>query len=374
MSDLVKLEPLAALQAPPTADLLKARYAILSSVELQRLFGDAVEQGWGIERLIQAMQEALERVLEEQVGEDVARYLAEEFLARDKDKTLLVSADTGIAVAQVPPDTLYQPDPVPREGSDKLAQPLPRLKPEVEAAIVQHHHSRGADARVTKALEVRARSSELQRQEGDRRFRISTRAGRKGLAEQLLQELPTLLSDHSGACGRLLSLCHVDEPIPTQCRHSFAVTLATHTSLLVADGLSNNFRHDWYRAVREQIRAGWTRELGNAVAEQAHRARSAASVGLGWQDDSGGFLIAAPEVTQVVRHRNTLWVTCGRAVMLYGNLYLTLGGTVFDHYEGDARWNVDASVAVMVHFDPEQLHPLVFEDAASPGWLAELVR
>jgi hypothetical protein len=373
MSDLTKFDRVGPLSVPPKADLLLARRAIHVSPDLQRLFDDAVTEGWDVERLAGALEDGLFRFVGQEVGAETARYLAEEFEARDKTQTLLVSAETGLAVAQIPQDALYQPGPVPREGTDKLATPSMRLKPEIEAAIIQHHHVRGVEDGLIGKLQVRVRSSELQRTEGDARLRIATRTGRKGIAAQLFEELPTLLQDHRGSLGRLLSLCHVNEPVPGSHSVTLELSLFTHASLLVADGLATNFRYDAYGLTRERIRGGWTRSLARAIARSAHRNPPAH---VGSHTDLGeGLLIAEPDVIRAVRHANKLLAPDSPAAILRGSVYLTLG---LDHqlnaYEAEARWNVDAWIGVCLHLDPESLEPIVFTDVIESSVLVEVLQ
>jgi len=375
MSDkLATLDRIGSLATPPAADLILARHAIHSSLELQRLFNDAVTEGWDLEQLSSAIEAGMLSFLGKPIGAETARYLAEEFEARDKTQTLLVSAQTGLAVAQVPPDALYQPDPVGREGTSELATPLLRLKPEVEAAIVRHHHLRDEEALLVEKLQVRARSSELQRAEGDARLRISTRGGRKSLAGQLFGELPTLLTDHRGACGRLLRHCRLDEPVPSSHSLTFDMTLLAHASVVVADGLANNFRHDAYGSARGRIRAGWTRSLAKAIARVAHLWCPAVQVGT-HAEVGPGLLIAEPNVLAMVSHAATVFAADAPTVRFNGCLYLTFRSDYrLDAYESEARWNLDASIDVCLHLDPLALHPLIFADVVESGASVEVLR
>ena len=374
MSNLVKLEGLEALTAPPRADLLLARRAIHASPELQQLFDAAAVEGWDVERLASALDEGLRRVLGTSIGAATTLFLAEEFEARDKQQTLLVSADTGLAVAQVPPDALYQPDPVAREGTDQLAIPLMRLKPEVEAAIVQHHYRRAEDRGLTAQLQQRARSSELQKAEGDARFRIATRSGRTSLAERLRSDLPTLLQDHRGPCGSLLRLCRLNEPVPSS--HSLILdwTLFSHASVGVVDGLANNLRHDAYGSARGRVRAGWTRSLAKIIAAVAHL--RCAIVPVGTRGELGpGLLLAEPNVIAMGLRADTLFTVEAPAVLLNGDVYLTLRSDYqLDAYESQARWNLDASVDVCLHLDGGSLTPLIFTDVVESGVTVEVLR
>jgi len=374
VSNLVKLEKIGALVAPPRESLVRARRSIHMSIELQRLFDVAADEGWDVERLAAALEEGASQTQGTEIDSEAARYLAEEFAARDKQQTLLVSAETGLAVAQVPPDALCRPDPVAREGTDTLAQPLMKIRPEVEATIIQHHHRRSQDERLTTKLQARSRSSELQKAEGDARFRIATRHGRENLAQQLLGELPTLLKDHSGASGRLLRLCRLNEPVPSSHSLTLDLTLFSHASVVVADALANNLRHDAFGSARGRIRAGWTRSLAKAIATLAHLWCSKIHL-TSRELGPRGLLLAEPNVAAMGFRAGTLFTVEAPSVLLNGDVYLTLRSDYrLDAYESQARWNLDASVDVCLHLDGEDVSPLIFTDVAESGVSVELFR
>jgi len=251
--------------------------------------------------------------------------------------------------------------------------PLVQLKPEVEAAIVQYHHGRALDEGLTAKLQQRARSSDLQRIEGDQRLRIATRGGRKSLAVQLSKELRTLLNDHRGASGRLLRRCRLNEAIPGTHDLMLELTLFGHVSIPVADGMSHNVRHDIYGSLKDRIRAGWTRTLAKSISEQAHRDRPA--VHQDAQAELQGLLIVTPDVAKSTWHLEKLPVADALAALLVGEVYLTLDAEPrLDAYESEARWNVDASVGVRVHLEPVSLMPLVFTDVQEAAASGEVVR
>jgi hypothetical protein len=376
MADLVRLGSIEALQAPQDRDaLVRARVAIHASITLQKLFEQSDSEQWETERLASALSTGFAS-LELEVEPGVCRYLAEEHRSRNKELTLLVSAHTGLPVAQVPEDAIYVPEPVAREGTDALATPLPRLRPEIETAIVLRTNERAADPVLLTQLAARTHSTVLQRTEGDLRFRIATRSGRKRLAERLREELPELLRDHHGSIGRLFARCRLTGPIPEEHAIRFPVTLRGHAALLVADALAMNYRHDSYRSAREKIRAGWGRALAKAVATIAHQT-SPRAVTLEDPLLPEGLLIGSPDLASMARQLNVVAVPGVSETVLSGNLFLIVNedddAYRLDTYETESRWCLDASVTVTLYLDTRSVHPLLFTDLVESGLVVEVL-
>jgi hypothetical protein len=373
MPDLIRLEGIETLSAPSEReDLLRARHAIHASVELQKIFERAETQQWGTERLASELAERL-AAHGTVIDPSICRYLADEFAARDKGATLLVSAETGLAVAQVPEDAIYVPALVAREGTDELAVPLPRLKPEIEAAIIQHRNTVAEEPLVIAKLQDRARSTELLRAEGDRRLQISTRSGRKKLSDRLQDELPEILADHRGAVGRLFERCRVNETPPKECEIRIPLTLRGHSSILVVDSLAMNFRYDVSRAAREKIRFGWAVRLARELSTIAHRTKNPRLVTSGEALPSG-LLIGTPDLA-AAGYPEVLPLIDQHAVVVAGLVYLEVQDECFDFeaYETEARWCVDASVTLNLCLSARSLHPLVFKDLSESGLVVEVV-
>lgn len=374
MSDLIRIQEIAALEPPKQrADLVRVRLAIHAHASLQRLFDGAAVQRWSTERLATELECELLR-LDVNVAPAVCHYVAQEFLVRDKSATLLVSAQTGLAVAQVPSEAIYVPEPVAREGTDTLATPLPRLRPEIEAAIIERQNAVAEERLLLEKLADRTHSTELQRSDGDARLHIATRSGRRKLARQLRDELPRLFADHSGTVGRLFARCRVNDEVPRTYGTHVSLELRGHVSLLVADSLAMNFRHDPYGAARERIRAAWARHLAQAVTGIAHKAGSAREV---TTKDAlpPGLLIGPPDLAVLDRALEVLPVDNALSTVVAGELYMDVrdDGYVLEAYEAAARWCIDTTVTVDLYLDARRLHPLVFTDLVESAIVAEVI-
>ena len=374
MSDLVKFDGLKELGSPgDREDLIRARLAIHASVPLQQLFERAVEECWSSEGLSEALSEGfIEFGL--QIDPEVCRFLAQECFARDSEKTLVVSSETGLAVAEVPADAIYVPDPLPREGKEGLAVPLPRLRPELAAAIVLHQNQVAAEPLLLAKLQERSRSTELQKAHGDQRLHIATRSGRRKLTERLEQELPKLLRDHQGSVGRLLAMCRVGEPVPKYCTIRLPLVLFGYASTLVADSLAMNLRHDPFRMAREQIRNAWAKGIAKVIVEHGHQVRRPEQVTT--QDTlPRGLLLGSPDLAVAARHLSALPLVDGLAAVLSREVFLKVDETSYKvtAHEAEARWVVGASVRVELSVSPDAMHPLMFSGLEESGLVAELL-
>src|ERR1700733_10977289 len=130
MSDITQSTPIS------EGTLRGARIAVASSEDLQGRLRRATEEKWDVETLHTSLIEGLSEYLLDSDKEisEVAYLLAVEHVKRDPNKTLLVSLETGKALAQLPQEAFYVPPPAEREGSDVLVPQAPRLRPEIEAA------------------------------------------------------------------------------------------------------------------------------------------------------------------------------------------------------------------------------------------------
>ena len=382
MNELAEYQA-SALAKISTENLRAARITVSCSPEVQSLFDQAATENWSTEQLTRALNETLpDYMLDHEAVPEVAHYLAQEFALRDKTHTLLVSAETGQVVGQIPPDAIYQPGPVERENLDqqgeqlagsKFAIPLARIKPEVEAAIIQSQVTRGQEQRVVKVLRERARSTELQTQDGDPRLLVSTRSGRVKLADRLRADLPELLIDGPGVVGEFMRQCDVRPPgdVPDDFHR---VRITAHASMPLADMLSINLQHDPYTALKERVRSQWARNLARQVALLAYCQLPQESLTVAEAPE--GFLICEPDVTMALQEkgRSSLAVeTTPSCVLLTPCLYLGVDTYVCEGIERSGRWEVAAGFDVELHVNLKAVKSLKFTDVPVSGLSVEVV-
>lgn len=201
----------------------------------------------------------------------VARYLADEY-QQIGDSLLVISKETGQAIAKLGEEDIWQPPPVPREGSTALAQPLPRMRPDLEGFLVHWTFERARDARLEQALAARLPQNELQRQEGDRRLFPVTRAGRKRIVEEVRAKLPTLLpKDCSGSSTLFLShfTVQTEEPQGTVLEPLLRCVARSRDFQGIQDPRTMNLHFDRTIALSRHIANEWVREIARTLSTAA---------------------------------------------------------------------------------------------------------
>jgi hypothetical protein len=288
---------------------------------------------------------------------------------------MLVSAETGQVVGQIPPDAIYQPETmVEREFTDRLAVPGVRIKPAVEAAIIQAQVAKGQETRVLQILRERAKSTELQAQDGDPRLLVATRSGRVKLADRLRQELPDLLLDGPGSIGEFTR--HFDIRLPGDVpAEAHQLRITAHASIPLADMLSINLQHDPYTALRERVRAQWARSIARQVALLTWCQLSERELSL--QDaPPAGLLICDPDTAIALPGRNCLAVDNVPSVLLTDHgLYLGIEpeGYVCEAIERHGHWEVAAGFDLTLHVNLATVQALRFTDVPVSGLSVEVV-
>jgi hypothetical protein len=247
--------------AKPVSDaLLAARTAIQVRPDLQDLFKQAKAKGWSSGVLADALYVRLgEYVLDTENLWETALYLADEFMQLEEEgQVLLVSRETGQAIYKLAEDDIYTPAPVLRE-SGEMAQPLPRIRPELEGAIVQWQFGKERERQVEQKLAQRVPQSELLIQEGDNRLLRATQRGRKKIAEMLKQELPKLLPPTTGTISMFFDLFQICEPseVPDEFEKCGSTKAQATIITPIVDPLTSNLRYDPFTTLKHQIISRW---------------------------------------------------------------------------------------------------------------------
>jgi len=370
---------------PVAGTLLAARTVIRTVPEIQVLFQDAREKGWTAGQLADALYVQLpEHLLDPQDLWETCLYLADEFFQLG-EHTLLVSSETGLAIARVQEDDIYLPAPVSREtedGSVRLAQPLPRLRPDLEGLIVQWQFDRAQDRKVVQGLAVKLPSSALLAQEGDNRLLQVTQDGRRRIVDRLRADLPTILhGDVPGVSGALLKLCKFSTigEVPSgflPCAPSTALVRVTRP---VIDPLAANLRQDAYTALLGQIRSGWVRDIARVLSGLVHGLREV-------QDASvldalpGSLWICEPNTAMALRGKVVLPVPGAATTLVHAWLDTPVAYICprEDSYacqsrEFLGRWEVGASLEFALHLNPQAFSAYRLKDVLESGVSVEVV-
>lgn len=241
------------IRAPlPPEVLVRARQEIADNPELRGLFSDPPDRDWLADNLAV-------RLSARWGGKDfgtaweASLYLADEYFQNRATPIVVADRTTGEAIAHLPAEAVWQPAPVPRE-SGNLVQPLPRLRPDVEAALVVAHHDQareraelarraelGSRVRDTSILTARGRDNILQR---------AFEAAREEFAGKLQERL-------HGA----VSLGRGTQPL----------TLVATPSIRMPDLSSMNLAFSFETWLTRALSQHWTRAVAATLVERAER-------------------------------------------------------------------------------------------------------
>lgn len=283
--------PLNAIQKPEAAlakALLAGRQALANSPELAALFVKAQEDGWALDFLTASLAVRLSAYwggVDFDLAKTVATVLAKEYFDARGAKggaVTLVDPSTGLAVHRYGPEDVWFPAPVPREGGG-LAQPLPRLRPELEGAIV---HQASEQARVNQTVNSITEGlvqTEGQRGTGDTRLAILTREGRETFGQEFRERLHerALLHPVLNALTQTDFIVPVAQPNNwqrttvtrgtlfeqlAQGEPDLAVTVETIVRVGVQDLRSINLRYDFREHLVQVTLNAWVQRLCLALA------------------------------------------------------------------------------------------------------------
>ncbi len=277
-TDLAKLEPQVLTVARPSGpSLLAARTIVDRDAATRAVFLQAKAEGWDANRLAEALVEPIGALLEGSPVEvqEVSRYLADEF-QQIGDGILIISTTTGQAIAKLTDDDYYTPTHmVPREGGG-MAKPLPRIRPELEGFIVRRAFDDDREARAEQRLAARLHQTELLQTEGDPRLKAVTRRGRKSVAEEVQDRLPTAIFEATGVAKDFLQFFNVQNTLDsvhldddwTQLPKRSAIA---RTSTLIADLQALNLRHNHVSAALAKISTQWVRDIARTLSIEAQK-------------------------------------------------------------------------------------------------------
>lgn len=272
-----QIEPRVVSQATPEPqDLLEVRAEIQSTPRLQALFRRAHEEKWSADHLADLLTTELNmaRVEGNIDPTNAARYLADEYTQIGPQGIQLINTSTGRIAAIIREEDIYQPAPVPREGSTTLAKPLPRIRPDLEAAIVTWFHDKGREERVVEALAARGHQTALLREMGDPRLLVATRKGRRHIVAELAKLDPKLLLESAGGtAGTFLRLFTLVEALPPEIVGGIHLSgeVSSESIMKVQDQLTVNLQHNRAATLRGALVAGWIRRLAAQLSHRVHQ-------------------------------------------------------------------------------------------------------
>lgn len=352
------------LAHPEPQTLLAARNQVLKQPALKELFLQAKQEEWASEKLAEHLCAALEADVESstEMLSQVAQYLADEFF-QFGDKVLLIHPETGRAILQVTDEDFYQPASVPRSGGT-MATPLPRLNPELEARLVEWTFERSREQQAVNVLASRL-PQDVEIRPDDRRFLPVTRKGRKQIAADLFDQLPTLLPEAlQGQLREFLGHFEFRETVPP---HLVTRTVSCEASVStkLMDYRTFNLRYDHATTLAARIAADWGRSLVNSIASLVDFET------LGFCDfQPGDFTWASDPATALVLGKTfaPLRVTPIQGCRTTGVrdqagvIALTLGSFGLQGQEYHDKWFISARMVCTVGIDRSHVRAFELED------------
>jgi hypothetical protein len=295
--------------------LLDVRAEVQSSPRIQEVFRRAHDEKWTVERLTDLLitELVMLRGPEEADPTEAARFLADEYTQIGPSGVQLISTVTGKIAVILREEDLYKPAPVPREGTDIMAQPLPRIRPDLETAIVTWFHDKGREERILETLAARGHQTALLRATGDPRLLVATKRGRRHIVESLSKIDPKLLLELAGGrAGTFLRMFHLirDDSDLTDLLEGEGHGLtrlsgeASAKSVMgVQDPTTTNLHHNRAATLRAALVGGWIRHLARVLALKVHQENVVLNLGRDEAQVPGNFAVVPPDYVRVMTDR-----------------------------------------------------------------------
>jgi len=224
---------------PGNPDLLhRLRDIFKKDAGIRRILTEARQAKAPVEGVSAEVIEALEGAKKGPELEMAVQHLVAEHLEFG-DVALLISRQTGRAIARLSEEDFEIPAPVEREDADgriyKVERPV-RVKPEIEAALTVWSFDTERDQQIVRKLQEKHRGlTPLIREQGDPRLAIFTREGRQKTADNLLPEIKKRMKDLRGLARPLVefitrTMVVSEEPIQGKRHTAYSRTWLTRIS------------------------------------------------------------------------------------------------------------------------------------------------
>lgn len=400
MSDLVKQDTLLSRvdvevlsKANPAPSILRvARLMIERTPSLRELFAQARSEGWASGKLSDVLFTGLTPFFLEGAGSEEAAslretcvFLADEYL-QIGDSLLLISSDTGRALARLTDKDFYQAQAVPRPDGRMVAPGL-RVRPEVESFLVQWQFDRAHEQVSKEELLARVPGAKLLRDSSERSVLFATRAGRQVLLSEVREKLPEVLPAFCHGPTRSFYDCiQVVKTVPNDSSLTRLGDVKSYSRVTypLMDKKSKNLRHDMWTGILSSTASGWTREVATHLLKSTKDllGEPVEALDLKWLSSEGLYL-ASPNVAWGMSRMNSvvevlpLRVPDDRLVWLYdscGYLVLNDGGYNIESREVFDRWEVTATFSATLWVRTSLLRVYNVTGVPETGNSVEVVR
>lgn len=304
-ADLARVEVGVLSKANPNAGILRlARIVVQQTPEVSAIFTEAREGKHTAEWIKERLQPELDKFFpgDEDAVAEVSTFLADEYV-QVGDSILLISSETGRALARITEDDLYQPPPVPRE-SGEMVTPAKRIRPEVEGFIVQWTFDRAHEQEQYGKILARVPQTQLLREEGDPRLLFTTRAGRRLLSTQINSALSTILQTCSGISKAFLDFFPLGKLVGAEAIEDIKA-LNTYRAP-IQDPTARNLRYDVRSAALSSSATAWTRAAAFRLVTEAKPVGDPRTASEAIEGRQTGLWIASPNVLVAFKQAGAL--------------------------------------------------------------------
>lgn len=322
-----RIEPTVISKAdPPSEWLLQARADLNRKTSLQGTLLQGKKDGVPNEVLADHLGSQINEGWQggfAQEAYDAALYLLDEYDQLGQGMHL-VSTETGRVLITLTDEDIWEPGMVPREGGG-MAKALPRIRPDLEAAITTWTFDRSREQKIVEALASKGHQTALLKEEGDPRLLVATRQGRTQIVQGLVNHTPKkLLVACGGTSGAFLRYFYVQTREPEvehrpdkSIRFELALegTLEAFSAMKISDQSTVNLHHNRAGTLRGVIAQGWVRELARRLSRLAFEATEdrLEPVSIEAVKLRKGFWVVPPEAIAPLRGQGSEFLPVDRA-------------------------------------------------------------
>lgn len=199
--------------------------------------------------------------------EEVANYLADEY-EQIGDGLLLISSETGRAIAKLTDDSYYAASPVPRE-SGTMAERGIQLRPEIEAFLTQWTFENAREKEVRYQVLAKLNQNELQREEGDYRTLVLSREGRRAITGRVQDAVGDSFRNPNGPARAFLDYFPIDKPLTEGHCDLIKVIPWSRIRRPIQDLTTVNSKHDAFTSTLASVVTSWVRLISGVILEEA---------------------------------------------------------------------------------------------------------
>lgn len=305
-----RLEPTVISKADPPPDwLFQARADLNRDAGLRQTFLQGKRDKIPNEELADQLGVQLNQMWEgncAQEAYEAALYLLDEY-DQLGEGVHLVSTETGKVILTLTEKDIWDPGMVPREGGG-MAKALPRIRPDLEAAVTTWTFDRSREQRIVEALAKKGRQTALLKEEGDPRLLVATRRGRTQIVQGLVSHTPMeLLRACGGTSGMFLQHFDLVTEEPEDFYLHMEGTLVASSAMNVSDQSTVNLHHNRAGTLRGALAQGWVRDLARQIADMAFQCTAERLLPTDIEDVKlrKGFWIVPPEAISALKGRGS---------------------------------------------------------------------